>query len=325
MVSPAAFSKTTRPEPLSQRDPMLPGALLPGPIAAFDVGGTSVRSGLVHPDGSITHRASVPTPRDERDPAGAVISYIAGAAADMPGALAIGVVVPGIVDAESGIGVVSANLGWKNAQFRDPLEQLTGLPVGFNHDVTAAAMAEARFGAARGKDTFVTVVIGTGIAAGLYVDGEPYLGNGYAGEIGHTVIDPMGPLCSCGARGCLEQIASAAAIARRYSARTGLEVDGARGVLEAVHAGDETAQEVWQEAITALAAGLRQLATSIAPQFIVIGGGLQQAGETLLGPLRREITKTFSFYPTPTLTLAECGQDAGLLGSALIGARAVTS
>lgn len=305
--------------------PVLPSGIgaLPGPIAAFDVGGTAIKAGLVHPDGRITHRSASPTPKSDLDPAGAVITHVAERAARMPGPVGVGLVVPGIVDDARGIGVVSANLGWKNAEFRDPLAARTGLPVGFTHDVTAAAMAEARFGAAQEEATFAIIVIGTGIAAGLFVADSPHRGNGYAGEIGHTVIDPAGPACPCGAQGCLEQFASAAAIARRYNARSGNRATGAKDVLRAKARGDEIAAQVWDEAIYALAAGLRQLATSLAPGVIVIGGGLQLAGEELFAPLRAAVAETFTIYPVPSIVPARCGPDAGLLGSAIIGAQAV--
>lgn len=300
------------------------GTPLPGPIAAFDVGGTFLNAGLVHPSGRITHRSSVPTSTCTTDPAGSVISQIVSLADNMPGRVGVGVVVPGIVDTAQGVGVLSANLGWRNAPFCSPLHTQTGLPVGFHHDVTAAALAEATYGAARGTRTFAMVVIGTGIAAGLYIAGNLYRGNGYAGEIGHTVIDPTGPPCPCGARGCLEQFASAAAIARRYTELSGIAASGSKTVVEAKRAGDIHAEQAWNEAIDALASGLRQLAATIAPDTIVIGGGLQRAQDDLFLPLREAVSASFTMYPAPAIVPAECGPDAGLLGAALLGGQAVT-
>src|SRR5699024_10984192 len=126
------------------------GFTLPGPIAAFDVGGTDLKAGLVHPDGSIRHRSSTPTPRDPLRPAEVVVERTAQLAADMPGAVGMGVVVPGLVDDAGGIGRYSANLSWRDAPFGELLRAATPLPVGFNHDVSAAAIAEATFGAAAG-------------------------------------------------------------------------------------------------------------------------------------------------------------------------------
>lgn len=297
------------------------GFTLPGPIAAFDVGGTDIKAGLVHPDGSISHRSTTPTPRDPERPAEAVVERTTQLAAAMPGAVGMGVVVPGLVDDVRGIGVYSANLGWRNAPFGRLLAAATDLPVGFNHDVTAAAIAEATFGAAAGASNAAIVAIGTGIAAGLIVDGRPYRAHGYAGELGHTVVDAGGPRCPCGARGCLETLASAAAITRRYTEASGRPASGANEVLAARADGDEHATRVWQEAIAALAAGLRQLAAVLAPEIVVIGGGLMRAGDDLFGPLRAAAERTFTLHPVPPIVAATTGPDAGLLGSALIGAQ----
>ncbi|MPV51073.1 ROK family protein [Pseudactinotalea sp. HY160] len=297
---------------------------MPGPVAAFDVGGTDIKAGLVHPDGSISHRSTTPTPRDPARPAAAVVDRTTQLAAAMPGAVALGVVVPGLVDDVRGVGVYSANLGWRDAPFGELLAAATDLPVGFNHDVTAAAIAETTFGAAAGIADAAVVAIGTGIAAGLIVDGRPHRARGYAGELGHTVVDPSGPLCPCGARGCLEAIASAAALARRYTEVSGRPAAGAREVLAARAAGDETAARIWQEGIRALAAGLRQLSALLAPEIVVIGGGLMRAGDDLFTPLRREAERTFTVHPVPPIVAATTGPDAGLLGSALIGAGALT-
>src|SRR5690606_16429772 len=137
-----------------------------------------------------------------------------------------GVVVPGIVDADAGIGVFSSNLSWSDAPIRDLARAEFALPVAFDHDVRAASWAEYRIGGAREYANAVVIVIGTGIAGAILVDGEPYTAGGYAGEIGHSPIAD-GPPCPCGARGCLETVASAGAIARRYTETTGIEAGGA--------------------------------------------------------------------------------------------------
>ena len=144
------------------------------------------------------------------------------------------------------------NLGWHDYPFRLKAEEALGVPVGFGHDVRGAGQAEHRLGAARGFDDVVVVTIGTGIAAAVFVDGRLYTGGGLAGEIGHDRV-AEGPTCACGGRGCLEAVASAAAIARRYTARTGRVVGGAKEVLELMHNGDDNAAAAWSTVMRSLA------------------------------------------------------------------------
>src|SRR5699024_5588734 len=114
----------------------------------------------------------------------------------------------------------------------------------------------------------------TGIAGGIIVGGRLAVADGYAGEIGHLTLDPSGPQCPCGARGCVEQIASASAIRRRYQERTGREVSGSRRVRELADGGDRDALAVWDEAVDALALTLAQMTAILGPEVVVIGGGL---------------------------------------------------
>ncbi|WP_350227348.1 ROK family protein [Agromyces marinus] len=180
--------------------------------------------------------------------------------------VAVGLSVPGIVDEATGIGVLSSNLGWRDAPVRALAEQALGLPVAFGHDVRAAGEAEARLGAARGCREVVTVAIGTGIAGSIRVGGRAIVGAGLAGELGHTLSVPGGERCPCGANGCLETIASAGAIARRYTRATGRPVDGARAVLVAAKQGDPEARRVWDEAVEALAEQLARIVAILSPR-----------------------------------------------------------
>ncbi len=292
-------------------------------VLAFDVGGTDTKSALVAADGRILGMRRTPTPRAGRASAAAVVDHVAALAAELtaeqPGTVprAAGLLVPGIVDARRGVGVFASNLGWRHEPIRDLAHEALGLPVAFHHDVTAASWAEHRLGAARTTDNAVILVIGTGIAGSLIIDGRPHLADGYAGEIGHSPVAD-GPLCACGAVGCLEAIASTAAIARRYTALSGVDVGGSREVVERVAAGDADAVAVWDAAIEALASSLCQLTAVLAPESIVIGGGLSQAGEALFGPLRERVDARLSFHRRPRIVPAELGDDAGFLGAALL-------
>jgi glucokinase len=306
-----------------------PAPLGPGEaVLAFDVGGTDTKSALVDADGRVLDLRRTPTPLDGARTAEAVVGRVAELAADLRDAhpdvrpVAAGLLVPGIVDAERGVGVYASNLGWRDAPIRDLAERATGLPIAFHHDVTAASWAEHRLGAARAFDDVVVLVIGTGIAGSIILDGRPHLGGGYAGEIGHSPVADE-PLCPCGARGCLEAIGSAGAIVRRYAERTGETVEGAREVLARAETGDDDARAVWEAALDALAFSVAQLAATVAPEAIVIGGGLSRAGDALFVPLAERVDARLSFHRRPRLVPAQLGGDAGLLGAAIIARESV--
>ncbi|MGX5697960.1 ROK family protein [Agromyces soli] len=300
-------------------------------MLAFDVGGTDIKSALFDGDGRMLGLSRTPTPLDDGDTATAVARRLGELGRELrrrfPDAppVAAGVLVPGIVDPDRGIGVFASNLRWRDAPIRALAERELGLPVAFDHDVRAASWAEHVLGGARAYDDAVVLVIGTGIAGALIVDGRPHAGGGYAGEIGHSPV-AEGPACACGGRGCLEAIASAGAIARRYAERSGVAPDGARDVLARAGAGDPVAAAVWDEALDALALAIAQLAAVLAPQAVVIGGGLSRAGDELFDALRRRVDARLSFHRRPELVPAELGEDAGLLGAALIArGRAVSA
>lgn len=295
----------------------------PGPaVLAVDVGGTAIKAAVLDRCGRLAGVSRQLTPRSATDPGGAVVEAVVDlldevwATKEPIGAVCV--TVPGIVDEASGRGIRSANLGWRNYPFRDLLTARTGLPTVVVHDVRAAGEAEARLGAARGVEDAAVVTIGTGIAAALRVAGRAYTGRGYAGEIGHVVVDPSGPACVCGQTGCLEAIASAAAIVRRYQQRGTQPVANAADVLTRVALGDPVAIQVWSSALSALGAGLSLLVAVMAPEMIVVGGGLSEAGAVLLDPLREELIAHAPGLSIPRLVKAELGEDAGTWGAAIL-------
>ncbi|MCR2783566.1 MULTISPECIES: ROK family protein [unclassified Microbacterium] len=299
-------------------------ALGDGPVVlSFDVGGTATKSALIDAGGQMTDLRRTPTPLSAADPAGAIAAHLAVLAAAYRTAhpqlvpVAAGLSVPGLVDEDAGIGIFSSNLGWRNAPLRDLAQAAVEVPVAFGHDVRAAGLAEYRWGAARGHRDAMIIVIGTGIASTIIVDGVPLVGGGYAGEIGHVVSEVDGEACPCGGVGCLETVASAGAIARRYRRATGHDVDGARGVLQAAHRGDEDATRVWTGAVEALAHEIARVVTVLAPGIVVVGGGLAEAGDDLFVPLRERIAGILSFQRVPPIVPATLGEDAGLIGTAL--------
>jgi glucokinase len=292
-------------------------------VIAVDVGGTDTKAALFDEAGRMLGLSRSPTSRHGERTAEHVIAGVRELAlryaADFPAVTprAIGLLAPGVVDDEAGIGVLSTNLYWANVPFKRLTEELVGLPTTFTHDVRAAGEAEFRLGAARRFGTVVVLVIGTGIAGSLFIDGRAHTGAGYAGEIGHAIVDPAGPRCGCGSRGCLETLASAGALVRRYTDVTGIRLAGARQVLDAAASGDPAAARIWGEALDALALSIAQLAAVLAPEAIVIGGGLAQAGDELFLPLRKRVEAMLSFHRRPLLMPALIGENAGLLGGAL--------
>jgi glucokinase len=311
---------------VSNRPPISPGSSSLGPgeaVLAFDVGGTDTKSALIDRHGQVLGLRRTPTPQHPDDPGGAVVAQLGVLAREhldqlpdhQPVAAAMSV--PGLVDEAAGVGIFASNLGWRDAPLQALAERELGLPVALRHDVRAASDAEYRLGAATAYRDVIVLIIGTGIAGGLILDGRPYTGGGFAGEIGHALSDPTGERCPCGAVGCLETVGSAGAIARRYRAATGTDVPGALEVLRAAAAGDAVAARIWDEALEALAEQLARLAAVLAPEAIVLGGGLAQAGPELFDPLAERLDGLLSFHRRPVLLRARLGDDAGLLGTAL--------
>jgi glucokinase len=290
-------------------------------VVALDVGGTAMKGALI--TASSTSYQRWPTPlADGPDAVVAaalkVIDDLVGQAGD---AVAVGLVVPGLVDDETGVAIDSENIGWRDVPFRDLVRQRTGLPVGFGHDVRAGGLAERAQGAAGGCDDVLFMPIGTGISGAMFVAGR-LVRNRYAGEIGHIDVG-VDVDCVCGAHGCLEAVASGAAIARRYRSAGGDQVAGGREVLLRREAGDPIAVRVWDEAVAALARALTTYISLLAPERIVIGGGLAEAGAALFDPLREHLRELLVWQREPTLVPAALGDNAACLGAALLARRAL--
>jgi glucokinase len=296
----------------------------PAAVVAVDVGGTTIKGAVVDTGGSFRREAERPTPAAAGPQAviGALLELIADLRAGEPVG-AVGVVVPGLVDAAAGRAVFSANLGFRDTPLRELVSQATGLPALLEHDVRAAGVAESELGAAAGVPDHILAVIGTGIAAVIRTGGQVISGAGHAaGELGHIPVWPGGELCSCGQRGCLERYASAAAITRRYAAAGG-DPGLAAADLIARRAEDPRAERVWAEAVQALALAFTSLTMLLDPALIVIAGGLSAAGNDLLTPLGEELAKLILWRPVPALALSPLGGRAGLLGAALLARQLV--
>jgi glucokinase len=294
-------------------------------VVALDVGGTAMKGAVVRDDGTDAAYHRWPTPRSDGPDAvvAAVLKAVDELVALAGSPAAVGLVVPGLVDDDTGVAIYSENIGWHDVAFRDLVEHRTGLPVGFGHDVRAGGLAERALGAAGGCDDVLFMPIGTGISGAMFVGGT-LVRNRYAGEIGH--IDVGADVdCACGARGCLEAVASGAAIARQYHRAGGEHLPGAREVLRRRAAGDPIAERVWDEAVTALARALATYISLLAPERIVIGGGLAGAGKALLGPVRHHLRQLLVWQREPGIVAAALQDNAACLGAALLARETLTT
>jgi glucokinase len=284
-------------------------------VAAIDVGGTSLKAGILGPAGLRVLRR-VPTGR-QLGP-GAVLDNIAAVAAglvdecseaglDVAG---VGVAVPGIVD-DTGVGRLSVTMGWRDVPVREPLEERLGVPVTVGHDVRTGAVAEATFGAAGGADSSLFVPIGTGLSAAVVIHGVIHPGATFrAGEIGQIFVGPGKTL---------ETVASARAISERYAALSGRSVGSvdAREVASLVREGDPIATNVWSTGVAALARVVAAAVATLDVEVLVIGGGLGRSGETLTAPLAEALAAELPWRELPRIVTARFAADAGFVGAAL--------
>lgn len=294
-----------------------------GPVVAVDVGGTAIKGAVLDGNGIVLswHHWLTPTSDGPDAVIGAVLRATDELLQYADGAAAVGLVVAGLVDDHEGIAIYSENIHWHNVPFRKLVAERTGLPVGFGHDVRAGGLAERALGAARGVDDVLFMPIGTGISGAMYVAGL-LVEDKYAGEIGHIDVG-SGELCACGARGCLESIASGSSIARRYKDAAGRSIAGAREVLHLMEAGDQAAAVVWNDALDALARALVTYISLLAPKLIVIGGGLSSAGAVLLDPLRLRIRNLLVWQQEPQIVASHFADKAACLGAALLAREAL--
>jgi glucokinase len=297
-------------------------------VAALDIGGTKIAGALVDGTGHLRVRAQRPTPAPEDGEAvmAAVAEVLAELTADArwATATAVGIGSAGPVDASTGT-VSPVNVpGWRDYPLVDRVRDATGrLPVTLVGDGVAMTAAEHWQGAARGYRNGLCMVVSTGVGGGLVLNGRLHPGpTGNAGHIGHISVDLDGDPCPCGARGCVERIASGPNIARRaleQGWRPGPDGDTtAAAVARAAQSGDPVARASFDRAAQALAAGIAATATLVEIEVAVIGGGVAAAGEVLFAPLRRALRDyaTLSFVQHLEVAPAQTGADAGLIGAA---------
>ena len=307
--------------------------------AGVDLGGTKIYSLVGDQDGHVLGEDRRPTNAAlgvdsvvERIVA-SVRAALNNASLELTDVLGLGISTPGPCDPAHGLITEAPNLGWVNVPLVELVRQKVGIPTLLENDAAAAAYGEMRFGAARGKQHVLYVTLGTGIGGGIIIDGRIYRGaSGAAGEVGHMVLEPDGVLCNCGARGCLEALASGTAIARDAQkaiaeGRSAImaELAGERSVtgeivLQAAERGDAAAKEIIQRAGRYLGLGLVGLLNTFNPEALILGGGLVGLGELYLEPAlaaARECGFDQILHDV-TITTAELGGRSGALGAAAL-------
>jgi glucokinase len=311
-------------------------------VVGVDLGGTKILSGVVDADNRILGRAKRSTPAKEGGPAilrtivDCVDEALANAGLSRRDVNAIGVGSPGPLDLDAGMIIFSANLNVKNYPIGPELAAVLQRPVLVRNDVRVGGYAEFRLGAGRGFQQIVAAFVGTGIGGCLIMDGKIVTGStGNAGEIGHMIIKAGGPRCGCGARGCLEALASKTAIARRIdkAVRKGHATVLAekmtrragrlksRDLAEAIALGDLIALKEVHRAAHFLGMGIGNLINVFGPQVVIVGGGVVGAlGENYLGVVRTAVRAHSLADPNGTIRVeqAALGDNAGILGAALL-------
>jgi glucokinase len=231
----------------------------------------------------------------------------------------VGIGVPGLYDPRRGTTRFLPNIpgDWRGLPVADPVAAACGLPTALINDARAFGLAELRLGAGRGYRSMVGLTLGTGVGGVIAIDGRVIQGrDGTAGEIGHQTIDPDGPICGCGNRGCLEAYARADQIALRCGTPT------VEAAVRAAEAGDQRALAGLSEVGRYLGIGIANVITLITPDVVVLGGGVSQAGELLFGPIRAELRRRVTVTPLDAVQLvpAALGIWAGAVGAAIHGA-----
>lgn len=309
-------------------------------FGGIDLGGTKIYSVVATAEGDVLGEDERPTESDAG--ADSVVARMVDslrAASDAAGAsfrdlTRIAVAAPGPIDIDAGVVTAAPNLGWTDVPLRSLLARGLQAEVLLENDANAAALGEFVYGAGKPYDTMVYVTISTGIGGGFVFDGKIFHGaSGAAGEIGHITVEPSGPTCFCGNRGCLEIVASGTAIGRiaTEAVKAGRsetmqrladdpeEIDS-EDVARAAAEGDPVANEILDEAARYIGIGFGSLINLVNPQAIVVGGGVSKLGARILDPATAE-AKRRSFpqsFGDCTITLAKLGSRVGALGAVAV-------
>lgn len=310
----------------------------------IDIGGTNIKAGVADETCTLVSTVSVKT-----NSAGgyeqvrsclfdAVDRAVELSGVDMDKIKSIGIGCPGTMDSENGVVLYSNNLHWENVPLAKDVSEKYGKKVYLENDANAAAYGEFLAGAAKGAVNAVVLTLGTGVGAGIIINGEIYSGsNNAGGEIGHTVIEVDGAPCTCGRKGCFEAYASATGLIRMTKEmieqkpqgrlREMVDKDGkisARTAFNAAKLGDPEGSEVTAKYIKYLAAGIANVINVFQPDILCIGGGVCNEGDNLLIPLKKQVAQqiyTKNSVKNTEIVICSLANEAGMIGSAMLGRR----
>lgn len=294
-------------------------------VVSFDIGGTFIKYGVVNEEGEILIKDKVPSP--DRNCAVSIPKRLIDVINDLSKEYEIsGVAIStaGQVDSEKGeIIFASDNLpGYSGSKIVKVITDAAKLKCIVENDVNAAAAGEMWKGAAMGKDTFFCMTLGTGIGGAIIINGKLHKGaGGFAGEIGHTIINEHGEKCNCGGQGCYERYASTSALIRNYKKESEIrdEVSGIE-IINKVHEKDSIAIKIYNEFLDHIVTGLVNITHLLDPGLIVIGGGISEQGKPFFAELNKRFKDTVlkSYASYTKIVQAKLGNDAGLLGAAYL-------
>ena len=308
----------------------------------IDLGGTNIKAGVVNENYEIVSKATtktlLPRPAEEicADMAKVSLEAVQQAGLTLDDIESVGIGTPGTANSETGIIEYSNNLGFLNLPVVEIMQKHIDKPVYVENDANAAAYGEFVAGAAKGANDAVCITLGTGVGGGIIINKKIYSGFNFAGaEIGHTVVDPNGPECTCGRKGCFEVFSSATGLVRMtkeamYEDKSSImwkmnEEDGkvsARTAFNAMRAGDRAGKAVVDKYIKYLACGITNTINIFQPDILCIGGGVCNEGDPLLLPLKELVAKevyTKNSAKNTEIVIAKLGNDAGIIGAAFLG------
>lgn len=312
-------------------------------VVGVDMGGTKILSAVIDAEGNILGTAKVPTKADEGTSvvidriADAIQKAIGKSGVNKASIEAVGIGAPGPLDPETGVVIFAPNLGWRDVPLKAELEARVGIPTFVDNDVNVGTLGEHAFGAGKGVQNIVGIFVGTGIGGGIILHGELFHGaSKTAGEIGHIIVKADGPRCGCGVRGCLEALASRAAMTKQF--QKAIEKKGKKSVIskltngdlsairsgvlaKAIRANDKLTLKVFREATKYLGVGIGSIVNFLNPEMIILGGGVVEAlDDTFLDNIRAAAEK----YALPNtldgvqIVRAELGDNSGILGAAAL-------
>ena len=309
----------------------------------IDLGGTNIVAGVVDENFKIVatakRKTNCPRPAEEivNDMAEVSLEAIAKAGLEAKDIVSAGVGSPGSINPTEGIVVYSNNLGFFNLELSALLKEKTGIDFYLDNDANAAAYGELIAGAGKGVNNFVMLTLGTGVGGGVIIDGRMLTGSNYAGaELGHTVVDINGQMCSCGRQGCFEAYASATALIRQTKQAmikypNSIMWDIVKGNIDAVNGltafdamrkGDEAGKAVVDKYIYYLSVGVSNMINIFQPEILCIGGGVSKEGDNIIVPLQKMVdgeNDARLMEKKAVIKAAELGNDAGIIGAAYLG------